>query len=332
MRNSIQRFIALALVTAAALLAVMIAAPRRSFAGSLSNTVIGMFPKDVGEFAYADLKTARGYPWFAQLREQLLPSRFRQFEQFLRSAGVDPNLQVDELAWAGITVPKTNGEEIVGIALGSFDPSTAEARFQQQKLPVIEDRGYHLYAFGSGVAANDILFVFIDSNTAAFGHRSALEKLIDVRSGQADNLLSNDMMYPLINDTNGHGIIWAVLDQNYTHLAMQQLIPQASQFPQAATIINRMHAMTINIDADTGVDARFQAVCDSADDANLLSAAMQAGLMMYKYQAAQSNPALSSLLDQVRVTPSSDRLKVEAPVSQDQLLSLIRTHAFAAPM
>ena len=79
-------------------------------------------------------------------------------------------------------------------------------------------------------------------------------------------------------------------------------VPQASQFPQAAAIIERMHAMIININADDGVDAHFQAVCDSVDDANLLSAAMQAGLMYRRYQEAQTNPALAKTIDQVRVS------------------------------
>lgn len=332
MRHTIQRILTISLAMAGILAAAMVATPHRSQAGSLSNNIIGMFPKEVGEFAYADLKAARGYPWFAQLREQLLPGRFKQFEQFLRSAGIDPDAQVDELAWAGITASKGNAEEIVGIAMGQFDTSTADAHFQQQKLPTVEVRGFHLYAFGSGVGANDILFLFIDSNTAAFGHRSALEKLIDVRAGAADNLLSNDQLYPLINDSNGHGLIWAVLDQSYTHLAMTQLLPQASSLPQAATILSRLHAMTIDVEADTGVDARFQAVCDSSDDANLLSAALQAGIMYRRYQEQQSNPALASLLEEVKVTPSGNRLKIDAPVSQDQLLSLIRSKAFAAPM
>jgi hypothetical protein len=332
MRQPIQRFIALASLATCVVLAISFAPLRRTFAASLSNSVIGLFPKDVGEFAYADLKTARGYPWFGQLREQLLPSRFRQFEAFLTSAGVDPNAQVDELAWAGITTAKGNGEEIVGVALGSFDPSTSEGRFKQQKMPVIEVRGYHLYAFGSGVAANDILFLFLDSNTAAFGHRPALEKLIDVRAGLADTLLTNDQMYPLINETNGKGLIWAVLDQNYTHLAMMQLVPQASQIQQAATIISRMHAMTISVQADTGVDIRFQAVCDSTDDANVLGAALQLAVMYQHHQDAQTNPALSSLLDAVHIAPSGDRIKIDAPVTQDQLTNLIRTKAFAAPM
>lgn len=332
MRQPIRHILGALLAGAALLAATLSAIPPRSAAGSLNTGILGMFPKEVGEFAYADMKSARKYAWFPQLRDQILPTRFRQFEQFLATAGVDPNTQVDELAWAGITVAKTGGEEIVGVALGAFDPGSAEEHFKQQKLPAFDVKGYHLYSFGSGVAANDILFVFIDSNTAAFGHRPALEQLIDVRTGGSESLLRNDTLYPLIHQTNGNGIIWAVLDQTYTHLAMSQLLPQASQFPQASTIINRLQAMTITVDADNGVDARFEAVCSSPDDANLLSAALQAGVMYRRYQEAQTNPALSTALDQVRVTPSGDRLKVDVPVSQDQLLSLIRSKVFAVPM
>jgi hypothetical protein len=305
---------------------------QRADAGSLSTSVIGMFPKEIGEFAYADLKSARKFPWFPQLRDQLLPSRFRQFEKFLSSAGVDPDTQVDELAWGGVAAAQGKGEQVVGVALGSFDPSSSEARFKQQKLPVIEVHGYHLYAFGSGSGPDDILFMFIDPNTAAFGHRSALEKLIDVRTGVAQSLLTNDTLFPLINEANGTGIIWAVLNKDYANLAMQQLIPQTNQFPQAAAIIKRIRAMTISVDAEEGVDTHFQAVCNSPDDANLLSAALQAGLMYRRYQESQSNPDLAGALDQVQVAPAGDRLKVDVPVTQDQLLALIRTHAFATPM
>jgi hypothetical protein len=331
-RQPNHRLIAFAFIAAAVLGASFAAIPSRSSAGSLSTGIIGMFPKTVGEFAYADLKSARRYAWFPKLREQLLPSKFRQFEQFLTSAGVDPNTQVEEIAWGGLPVSKAGGEDVVGVALGSFDPSSAEARFKSQKLPSIEFHGYHMYAYGSGNGASDILFTFLDTNTAAFGHRSALEQLIDVRMGGAQSLLTSDQMFPLINEVNGSGIVWAVLDKNYTHLAMQQLLPETSQFPQAAAIVDRLKAMTINVDADSGVNARFQAVCNSTDDANLLGAAFQAGLMYKRYQEAQSNPDLAKVLDGVRVIPAGDRLKVEAPVSEDQLGALIRSKVFVVPM
>jgi len=330
MRQPLIRKIVLSLLAIAAMFSALTAVPTRTSAGSLSTAVIGMFPKDAGEFAYADLKSARKYPWFAQLNDQLLPARFHQFEQFLGSSGVDPNSQVEEVAWASIANGK--GDNIVGIALGNFDPSTSEAKMKAQKVPSVESQGYRMYAYGSGVAAGDILFLFLDSNTAAFGNRASLEKLINVRTGGEANLLTNDTLFPMISEANGNGIVWAVLDKEHTSLAMQQLVPQAGQFPQAAAIMGRIKSMIINIDADDkAIDAHFQAVCASVDDANLLSAAIQAGLMYRRYQEASTNPALAKALDGVGVTPAGDRLKINAPISQEQMTTLIQSKAFAAP-
>ena len=149
--------------------------------------------------------------------------------------------------------------------------------------------------------------------------------------GTGESLFTNDKLYPLITEANGSGLIWAVLDKNSTNLAMHELLPQASQFPQAAAIVAAAsHAMTISVTADSGIDVQFQAVCDSVDDANTLGAAMQAGIIAARrYQEAQSNPDFAKALDHVRVTPTGDRLKIDAPVSQDELLSLIRTKALA---
>src|SRR5215471_4006359 len=117
---------------AAILAALALAAPKPAQAGRLGPDVVALFPKDVGEFAYADLKKARSLKWFSQLQEQMLPDRFKQFEKFLASAGIDPNSQVEELAWALVpdgmnaktegagsdAVP--TGEQIVGVALGNY--------------------------------------------------------------------------------------------------------------------------------------------------------------------------------------------------------------------
>ena len=325
MRKRRRCWMAIALASLLILQTGIAALPVRGSAGSLSMSVIGMFPRLVGEFAYADLKSARRYPWFSQFREQLLPPRFRQFEQVLASAGVDANAQVEELAWGELPLSK-NGNEAIGVALGSFDPSSIEDRFKQQKLPMVEYRSYHLY--GSG----DVLLTFLDSSTVAFGPRLALEKLVDVRMGTGESLLTNDALFPLISEANGSGIFWVALDKSNAHFAIQQLVPQASQFGQAAAVVNRVHAIMIEVDAGRGMDARFQVVCDSVNDANLLGVALQAGIMYRSYQDAQSQPDLAKVLGNVRVTPSGDRLMIEAPVSDDQLGALNKSMPVAVPM
>jgi hypothetical protein len=325
-------------------LVITFAAPKPARAGKLGNDTIAIFPKEIGEFAYADLKKARTLKWFPQLRDQMLPERFKQFEKFLASAGIDPNSQVDELAW-GLVAEGLNsktegagssdvptGEEIVGVALGTYNPNSTEAFFKQQKLPTFKARGYTLYAFGTGSGATDLFFFFLDSSTAAFGHRAVLEKMIEVRFGSEEGLLRNDKLFPLINEANGSGVVWAVLNPAYTRLAMQQLAPEVQQFPEAAKLIARMQNLVINVDASSGIDGKFQAVCGSTDDANTLGQLLQAAFLYKRYQAQKDNPDLAQLLDQARVVPGGDRVTLRMSLSDDQMTSLIQKNTFALKM
>jgi hypothetical protein len=326
------------------LVALMLFTPRPAHAGRLGADVIALFPKEVGEFAYADLKKARTLPWFPQLQQQMLPDRFRQFEKFLASAGVDPNSQVEELAWGlvaeGVTSKTAGvgssavptGDQIVGVALGSYNPESTEAYFKQQKLPTFKARNYTLYAFGSGSGANDLFFFFIDSSTAAFGHRALLEKMIEVRFGSEEGLMRNDQFFPLVNEANGSSVFWSVLNPAYTRLAMQQLAPEIQQFPEAAKLVTRMQNMIINIDASSGIDGKFQGICGSTEDANALGQLLQMGLMYKQYQSKTENPDMAQLLTQASVTPSGDRIVVHMTLTDDQMASLIRRNTFAFKM
>src|SRR5882762_7421755 len=339
MRNAIWRMAGVAMVAAAILCSAQVSKAQR-----LGADTIALFPKNIGEFAYANLKQARSQKWFPQLQEQMLPERFRQFEKFLASAGVDPNSQVEELAWGliaeGVTA-KTEGtgstavptgEEIVGVALGSYNPGSTEAYFKAQKLPTFKSHGFTMYAFGSGAGANDLFFLFIDSNTAAFGHRDVLDKMLDVRYGGAEGLLRNEKMYSLISEANGSGVVWAVLNPAYTRLAMQQLAPQIQQFPEAAKLVTRMQNLILNIQASGGIDGKFQAVCGSVDDANTMAQLMQLAIAYQQYQAKQQNAELADLLGQAQVNPAGDRLIVRLALTDDQMAALIKKNTFAFKM
>jgi hypothetical protein len=332
------------IVVISILAGMALAMPRPVRAGRLGSDVIALFPKEIGEFAYADLKKARTLKWFPQLQEQMLPERFRQFEKFLASAGVDPNSQVDELAWGlipeGVTAKNEGtgstavptGEQIVGVALGSYNPNSTEAYFKQQKLPTFKARGYTMYAFGTGAGPDDLFFLFIDSNTAAFGHRTMLEKMIEVRFGGEEGLMHNDKLFPLINEANGTGVVWAVLNPAYTRLAIQQLASEIQQFPEAAKLVTRMQNMIITVDASNSVDGKFQAICGSTEDANTLGQLMQMGLMYKQYQSKNDNPDMAQLLSQATVTPAGDRVVIRLAISDDQMTSLIRKNSFALKM
>jgi hypothetical protein len=326
------------LLGTAIFLALCVLLPSLGHANTLSTDIIGMFPKNVGEFAYADLRQARQMSWFPQLQQQMLPARFRQFEQFLTAAGVDPNSQVEELAWALVPTNLGNSptavpgnEEVVGVALGSYQPDSAEAYFNAKKVPTVKVHNLSLYSFGGGSGPGDLFFVFIDPSTAAFGQREQLEKLIAVRYGEEQGLLSNPDLSPLILQANGSSTVWAVLDAPYTRLAMQQLAPAVQQFPQTQQLFGKLQALTIELTAGSGVQAHFEAVCAAPEDANTFAALLQAGILYQRYQIANTNPDMASLLDQASVLPSGDRLEIRFSLTDDQMSGLIRRNTFNIP-
>jgi hypothetical protein len=329
---------------AAVIAATTLTLPKPAAAGTLGADKLALFPKETAEIGYADMKKARTMKWFPQLQEQMLPANFKQFEKFLASAGVDPNSQVEELAWGlvpeGMTA-KTEGtgssavptgEQVVGVALGNFTPDATKAYFKTQKLPTFDARGYTLYAFGTGSGANDLFFTYFDSSTAAFGHRQLLEEMIEVHFGQEDSLLRSEKFFPLVSEANGSGVVWTVLNPAYTRLAMQQLAPEVQQFPDAAKLITRMQNMIISVNAGDGIDGKFQAICGSVDDANALGQLIQAGMLYKRYTASKDNPDLAQMLDQASVTPAGDRVVLRLSLSDAQMTSLIQHNTFALKM
>lgn len=311
------------------------------YAGALNPDVIALFPKNAGEFAYADLHQARQFPWFKQFQEQVLPERFRQFEQFLTTAGVNPNSQVEGLAWALVPVSMSSensanamptSDQIVGIAQGQFDPNAAANYYKGQKLSTFEVQGFKLYGFGAGTDANDLCFMFIDTGTAAFGQRNLLERMIAVRKGTEESLLRNTTMADLIRQANGQGVFWGALSGAYTRLAINQLLPQATQFPQASDLIAKVNALLISVQGTGNIEADFRALCATPQDAATISQLLQAGLLMERYQAGQSNPELARMLDSAKIVPSSERLDISFALTESQITSLIQHNTFATKM
>src|SRR5258708_12398306 len=142
----------------------------------------------------------------------------------------------------------------------------------------------------------------------------------------------NDNLLPLINEAKGRGVVWGVLNPAYTRLAMQQLAPEVGQFPEAAKLVGRMQNMIINVEASSGLDGKFQAVCGSTDDANTLGQLVQAGFLYKKYQAQKDNPHLAALIDQTRVTPAGDPLTIRLSLSHHPMPPPIPKNPFPLNM
>jgi hypothetical protein len=302
---------------------------------TLGVNIVAMFPKSTAEFAYANLKEARKFPWYAQFKSQVLPLRFSDLEHFLTSIGVDDNIQIDELAWAvgpgetatgpdDMSVP--DSRKILGVALGNFDPELAKSYMKMHKIHGFDYRGYTLYPCAS---CDDLVLVFIDSTTAAFGPSKLLEQLIEVRIGAGDSLIQNEKVFGLISQINGRGIFWGVLNQGGTRQALREIVPEATQFPQASKLLSKLSGLVISVNGSTDLEAHFQLISSSTEVSAAISQLLQVGVLSRQFEAKDSNPDLATLLGSVRIAPNGEGLEVSITMTNELVVDLINRKTFS---
>jgi hypothetical protein len=302
---------------AAVLAAATILSPTSATASAPDTSVVEMFPKGVSQISYLDLEAARQLPWFPVVEQKLLPLRLRKLELFLSGAGLDVETQVDTLAWGTVSATKTDGEGIVGVATGSFSPSTVENYFSQHNLPTLDQQGVHLLNIGG--APNDLFLVFLDPGTVAFGERVALEQLLAVHFKGSESLAENLILFPPVRDTRQDSLIWTVWNRDYARAALQQLLPQA------ALLLNDVQSMEFDVADPDNLSARSEIICSSPTEAVTLAALLQAGIVYRKYESALSGSQPSSIFEGIRVSAYSSRVEIEIPLGPDQLDSALRS-------
>jgi len=97
-----------------------------SFAGLLGaqeaiRAGLSSFPADTQQVAYSNFAQLRSSSDYPQIRQHVLYQQLRGFQEFLRSVGVDPERDINEvmLGWRG---ESPSGPGSFGVATGTFDP------------------------------------------------------------------------------------------------------------------------------------------------------------------------------------------------------------------
>jgi hypothetical protein len=310
----------------AAIVAAVILTPHFANASDLDTSVVEMFPKEVAELSYVDLKAARQQPWFAVAEQDLLPMRFRKLEFLLSNAGLNVETQVDTLAWGTVLATKTGGSGFVGVAAGHFSPGTVENYFSQRNLPVEDEQSEHLLNIGGNTS--DLYLVFLDPETAAFGQHAALAQLLAVRSQGNEGFAQNLVLTALVKDARQDSLTWSIWNKDYARAALQQLLPPKAQIPQITVLLDHIQSLEFDVTDQDVLSARSEIVCSSPAEAFMLANLLQAAVAYRRHEVTQSGSQPSNIFDGIRVNAYSTRVEIEVPLGPDQLESAIRSGNF----
>src|SRR5437762_6190398 len=110
-----------------------------AFAAPLPSSVRPAIPSDVQQLICVDYRTLKNSDTAQQLKAQVFPDQLKQFEMALKGAGIDPDRDVDQLAFISYRTPK-QALEIVGAAQGVFATKAVLRKLKLKKVKVVK---YH---------------------------------------------------------------------------------------------------------------------------------------------------------------------------------------------
>ncbi len=285
--------------------------------GSSTRTVI---PSDIQQIISVDYRALKNSDTAMALKEQILPPGLKDFEGALRSVGVDPDRDVEQLTFASYRSGK-QGVRIVGVAQGSFNTATVFKKMRLGKVRPVKVRNSNIYPMPAGMQ-----MTFLDDNTLLFGDSGALRGALDARDGYSNTLDSNSQIADMIGSVES-GTVWSVLDQQGTQNMLHSALGDASGLADYDTVKKRILGSRYTMNFQSGVNFDLDVITSDSMTAATLSSLLKAG-MLYKKINATAVEKLA--LDSVTVNSDSSSLQMHFKADDKQFQSLLHSELFAA--
>jgi len=277
-------------------------------------------PADVQQIITVDYRALKNSDTAMALKAQVLPPSLKEFEGQLKSIGINPDKDVDELTFASYRSAK-EGVKVVGVAQGSFTSKTVLQKMKLNKVRPLKYRDSNLYPMSGGMD-----MMFLDDNTLLFGDGGAVKGALDARDGYASGLDSNATIADMIGPVES-GTVWSVLDQQGTQNMLLSALGDAGKLADFDMIKRRVLGSRYTMTFQNGVNFDLDVVTSDSVTAGTLSSLVKAGVL---YRKMTATPIEKAALENVTVNSDSSSLQMHFKADDKQFQSLLHSDLFAA--
>src|SRR5437667_2646992 len=285
--------------------------------GSSARTAI---PSDIQQIISVDYRALKNSETAQALKAQVLPESLKQFEGALKSVGIDPEKDVEQLTFASYRSGK-QGVRVVGLAQGQFPTATVLKKMRLNKVKPIKLRNSDIYPMPAGMQMS-----FLDDNTLLFGDSGALRGALDARDGYSYTLDSNTQIADMIGSVDS-GTVWSVLDQQGTQNMLQSALGDAAGLADYDTVKKRILGSRYTMNFQSGVNFDLDVLTSDSMTATTLSSLLRAGML---YRKMTATPIEKTALENVTVDSDSSKLQMHFKTDDKKFQSLLHSQLFAA--
>lgn len=297
------------------LLATAISVP--SFAASLGSNARTVIPSQVQQIISVDYRALKNSETGLALKARVMPENLKQFEAALKSMSIDPDKDVDQLAF--VSYRTKGGLRNFGLAQGDFQPKKFYGRMKVKKIKPTNYKGSFIYPTGSG-----FVVTFLDDSTMLFGEANAVHDALDTRNGERESVTSNARISDNMQAVES-GSIWSVLDELGTQNMMRSALGEAAQLTDYDIIKKRLNGSRYTMDFAGGVNFNLDVITSDTMTAATLSSLIKAGML---YKKVNASPVEKAAIDAMTVDSDSGKLLVHFKADDRKFQSFLQSDLF----
>jgi len=291
-----------------------------AWASPMVSAAHSVIPSDIQQIITVDYRTLKNSPTAMALKEQVLPPSLKEFEGQLKSVGINPEKDVDQLTFASYRTAK-QGVKVVGIAQGSFSQRAFLKKMRLNKVKPVKYRDNYIYPMSGGME-----MIFLDENSLLFGDKGALRGALDARDGYVPSLDSNSQVSDMIGGVES-GTVWSVLDQRGTQNMLLSALGDAGKLADFDRAKKHVLGSRYSMNFTNGVNFDMDVVTSDSMTAATLSSLVKAGVL---YRKMTATPVEKVALESVSVNSDSSNLQMHFKADDKQFQSLLHSDLFAA--
>ncbi len=301
------------------LVAVLLGAANAMPLNSSARTVI---PADLQQLISLVYRAIHDSPTATALKTQIMSAQqnLEQFETALKGIGINPDKDVDTLAFASFRTPK-QGIKGVGVAAGPFAMKTVLKKMTVQKIKPTKYHHSNIYPMDGG-----FVMTFLDDSTLLFGEISAVKIALDTRDGEVLSLDTNQTMADMMSSVDSSPV-WSILDQLGTQNVMRSALGDAAKIADYETIKKRLLGSRYTMSFSGGVNFDLTVVSSDSMSAATLASLVKAGLL-YKKMSASATEKVA--MDNTSVDSDGSDVNFHFKSTDQQFQSIMHSYLFAA--
>jgi len=291
-----------------------------AYAMPLNSSARSCIPADLLQLISVDYRALKDSPTALALKKQLMPDNIKQFEAALKGIGIDPDKDVDTLAFASFRSGK-QGVKNIGAASGSFDSKVVLKKMKLQKFVPKKYGTSDVYPMDGG-----FVMTFLDNDTLLFGEATALHAALDTRDGKTLSLDTNGDMADMMPDVDS-APVWSILDQQGTQNMMRSALGDASRIADYETLKKRLLGSRYTMNFASGVNFDLTVLTSDSVTASTLSSLVKAGIL---YKKVNATAAEKVAIDNTTADSDGSNLQLHFKSTDQQFESLMHSDLFAA--